>query len=281
MRFIPVVLICLGLHACSSDEGKVLIISEVNMLGHRHDLTYRRDTLTSIVYSTFITSSDTDSTRIDTLIRRDVDSLVYGSDNSISLYRTFSRHGTYGKVHRRFRFNADNLLSSISRFSGSIEYTTDSVIYDYTTKTAYYYDLVNKLVDILEYDRDNNITTITKRNAPPRMMIQAGASQPMPNMLTGPLRTTYNYFSKTRDPFLINLDDDQLLFGCFHKSSVSLFWNGGRAPAYRSVNNVQAVKETRHSTESNALYEYQMKDGLPTAQYGGDGVIYYRYRRQG
>jgi len=257
-----------------------LIVSEVNMLGYRHDLTYKGDTLIRIVYSTFITSSDTDSSKIDTLIRRDVDSLVYEADNSISLHRTSSRHGTYGKVHRRFRFNADNLLSSISRFNGNIEYTTDSVIYDYTTKKAYYFDLVNKLVEVLEYDRNDNITTITEEKAVAINNLAKGSAQPLPNMLTGPLRTTYNYFSESKDPFLINLDDDEQLFGCFHRSVVSLFWIGGRGPEYRSVNNVQAVKETRHGTETNALYEYQMKDGLPTARYGGYGVVYYRYRRQ-
>jgi hypothetical protein len=280
MRVIPVMLLCLGLYACGDNNGKVLIVSQVNMLGNRHDLTYKGDTLTRIIYSTFITKSDTDSSKIDTLIRKDIDSLIYESDKSVSMFRTFSRHGTYGKIHRRFRFNMDNLLSTISRFNGKTEYTTDSVIYDYTSKKAYYYDLINKVVEVIEYDRDNNITTITEEKASANFFIFAKpSSQPMLNPIAEPLRVTYNYFSKTNDPFLINLDDSELLFGCFNRKSVGLFWSGGHRPEFRSVNNVQAVKESRHGTETNALYEYQMEDGLPTARYGGYGVVYYRYRR--
>jgi hypothetical protein len=106
--------------ACGDRRGKVQIVSEINMLGVRHDLTYRGDTLSSITYGTFISSSATDTTKIDTLIRRDVDSLVYESDNSIVLFRTFSRHGVFGKPHWRYRFNSDNLLTTISRFNGDV-----------------------------------------------------------------------------------------------------------------------------------------------------------------
>jgi len=281
MRLVSPVVICLLFCACSGNDGKVLVLSEINMLGSRHDLTYRGDTLTRITYSTFIAKSETDTVNIDTVIRRDVDSVIYEPDNSISLLRTSSRHSSYGKVHRRFRFDADNLLSSISRFNGDKEYTTDSMAYDYTSQKAYYYDLVNGLVEELEYDRDDNITSVvvSKIGAARENKIVSEAQMPQFSPDASPfLQATYNYFNTTRDPFLTNLADGELLFGCFRKSSVGLFWNGGRRPEFRSAYNVQAAKHSRHNIETNALFEYQMKDGLPTARYGGDGVIYYRYR---
>jgi len=275
MRLIPVAVVCFALGSCANNE-KVLIMSEINMLGQRHDLAYKGDTLTQIIYSTFITSSETDTVKIDTLIRRDVDSVIYESDNSISLLRLFSRHGSYGKIHRKFRFNSDNLLTSISRFSGVTEYTTDSVAYDYTAHKAYYFDLVNKVVEVLEYDRDDNVASIIEKKIIGGLAAQ-GEETPMPKLSAEPVQTTYNYFSTSRDPFLNHLDDGDLLFGCFHRSTVGLFWNGGLSPRFSSANNVQAVKQTRNNQESNALFEYQMKDGLPTARYGGYGVVYYRY----
>jgi hypothetical protein len=281
MRFVPSVVVCFLFCACGGDKGKVLILSEINMLGNRHDLTYKGDTLTRITYSTFITKSETDTVNIDTVIRRDVDSVIYEPDNSISLLRTYSRHSSYGKVHRRFRFDADNLLASISRFNGEKEYITDSITYDYTAKKAYYFDLVNNLVEVLEYDRDNNITSIVVNKADAAGGITLVDNQQMPQFnpeASSFIQATYNYFSPTSDPFLINLKDSELLFGCFRRNSVGLFWNGGRRPEFRSANNVQAAKHERNKVESNALFEYQMKDGLPTARYGGDGVVYYRYR---
>jgi len=279
VRLIPAAAICLALCSCGKKDS-VLIVSEINMLGQRHDLFYEGDTLTRIIYSTFITRSETDTVAIDTLIRRDIDSVIYESDNSISLLRTFSRHGAYGKIHRKFRFNSDNLLTSVSRFSGKIEYTTDSVAYDYTAHKVYYFDLVNKLVEELEYDRDDNISTIIERKVIGSPAVPASGESPLPKMSAEPVQTTYNYFTSSRDPFLNQLDDDDLLFGCFHRSSVGLFWNGGLNPKFSSVNNVQAVKRTRNHIESNALFEYQMKDGLPTARYGGYGVVYYRYQKK-
>jgi hypothetical protein len=276
MRLIPAAAICLALFSCANKE-EVLIVSEINMLGQRHDLTYKGDTLTQIIYSTFIANSETDSADIDTLIRRDVDSIVYESDNSISLLRTFSRHGSYGKIHRRFRFNSDNLLTSISRFNGRTEYTTDSVAYDYTAHKAFYFDFVNKVVEELEYDRDDNITSIIEQKIPGSL---TSIVSDAPRISPEPIQTTYYYFSSSKDPFLGRLDDDEMLFGCFHRSSVGLFWNGGLSPKFSSVNNVQAIKQTRNSMESNALFEYQMKDGLPTARYGGYGVVYYRYKKK-
>ena len=280
MRFISSVVICFLFCACGGDKGKILILSEINMLGNRHDLNYRGDTLTRITYSTFITKSETDTVNLDTVIRRDVDSVIYEPDNSISLLRTYSRHSSYGKVHRRFRFDADNLLVSISRFSGDKEYITDSITYDYTAKKAFYYDLVNKLVEELEYDRDDNITSVLVNNIGAERSVKAVNEEQMPQFSpdSSPfIQATYNYFNTTRDPFLTNLADAELLFGCFRKSSVGLFWNGGRRPEFRSAYNVQAAKHSRHNIETNALFEYQMKDGLPTARYGGDGVVYYRY----
>lgn len=275
MRFVAPVLVCVGLCACSGKKDRVLITSEVNMAGHRHDLAYRGDTLTQITYSTFITRSDADTSKIDTLIRRDVDSLIYESDNSISLLRTFSRHGKFGSVHRKYRFNSDNLLLTISRYSPTGEYTTDSVAYDYTTRTAHYYDLVNKVVEILEYDRQDNVASIVKHRITNRST--TGAVSQSASSVT-PIQITYNYFTNSRDPFLINVSDDQLLFGCFRRSAISLFWNGALRPEFKSAHNIQATKQARNNQESNDLYEYQFRDGLPTARYGGYGAVYYRYR---
>ena len=243
MRLIPVAAICLALFSCANKD-EVLIVTEINMLGQRHDLTYKGDTLTQIIYSTFIANSETDSAAIDTLIRRDIDSLVYETDNSISLLRTFSRHGSYGKIHRRFRFNSDNLLTSISRFSGKTEYTTDSVIYDYTAHKAYYFDLVNKVVEELEYDRNDNITSIIEKKAPGKLTSEVAL---VPRISPEPLQTTYYYYSSSKDPFLGHLDEDEMLFGCFHRNSVGLFWNGALSPKFSSFNNVQAIKQTRNS----------------------------------
>lgn len=286
MRFIAsAIVIVFGLFACDSRDDRVLLQSEINMLGSRHDLAYRGDTLISITYSTFITSSETDTARIDTLIRKDIDSVIYNDDKSISLLRTFSRHSSYGKVHRKFRFNEDNLLSAISRFNGETEYTTDSVVYDYTARKAFYFDLVNKLVHELEYDRDDDITSILERKLSAATMFNLSGKVNLTGQMpqVNPeaetiVQSTYNYFTTSIDPFLINLDDHETLFGCFHRSSIGLFWNGGHRPEFRSVHNIQATKQTRNGEESNALFEYQLKDGLPTARYGGYGVIYYRYK---
>jgi hypothetical protein len=260
-KLIVVAISCMVIVSCDKDEPTAILATEIDMLGHRHDLKFRGDTLVGVIYSTFITRSETDTARIDTLIRRDVDSLVYESNQSISLLRKASRHSASGKVHRRFYFNADNLLSRITRFDGNVEYTTDSVTYDYTSLKAYYYDLVNHELEELEYDRDNNITSIIEK--------RTGTNQV--------IASVYNYFTESRDPFLINLNDDQQAFGCFHRKCVGLFWYGGMRPQFRSVNNVQATKQVRNKEESNALFEYHTREGLPVARYGGYGVVFYRY----
>jgi hypothetical protein len=247
--------------SCGEEHPTAVLTTEVDMLGNRHDLRFSGDSLIKIEYTTFIPGSETDSTKIDTVIRRDVDSLVYGSDGSLSLFRNASRHSVSGKIHRRYYFNADNLLTRITRFSGNSEYTTDSIVYDYTTLKVGYYDLINHELDELEYDRDNNITSIVERRTGTNQVIS----------------TTYNYFTESRDPFLINLTEDEQLFGCFQRKCVGLFWNGGMRPLFRSVNNVQATKQIRNKEETNALYEYHSRDGLPVARYGGYGVVFYRY----
>jgi hypothetical protein len=235
------------------------------MLGSRHDLKFRGDTLVSIIYSTFISASDTDTAKIDTVIRRDVDSLIYQADRSISMLRISSRHSPTGKINRKFYFNSDNLLTRITRFSGNVEYTTDSVVYDYTTMKALYYDLVNHELEELEYDRENNITSIVESRTGTNQVIS----------------TIFNYYTKSLDPFLINLGEDEQVFGCFNRKCVGLFWNGGLRPRFRSVNNVQATKQVRNSEESNALFEYHSRDGRPVARYGGYGVVFYKYAIRG
>jgi hypothetical protein len=262
-RIFPALIIFAFLFGCAEEKSKVLLSAEISMLGNRHDLHYSGDSLMSIVYTTFITHSETDTAQIDTVIRRDVDSLLYNDNGSISLWRVHSRHSREGKIHRKFYFNSDNYLSKITRFSENAEYTTDSVSYDHTARKAYYHDLINKEFEEMEYDRDANITSITKRRRGP------GSEQV--------ISTIYNYFNSSRSPYLINLEDDAQLFGCFHRTAVSLFWNGGKRPQFHSVNNVQAAKLVRNKEESNALFEYQLRDGLPIARYGGYGVVFYKY----
>jgi hypothetical protein len=249
------------LMSCEEDAEKVLLTSETNMQGHRHDLHYNGDTLASITHTSFITHSETDTAQIDTVIRRDVDSLIYEPDGSVGMLRSHSRHSASGKVHRKFYFNSDNLLLRITRFSGTAEYTTDSMAYDYTGRKAFFYDLVNKEVNELEYDRQENIASILVKRMSSEQVISS----------------VYNYYTTSRNPYLINLADGEKLFGCFHRESLTLYWYGGSRPQFHSVNNVQAYKQIRNNKESNALFEYQLRDGLPIARYGGDGVIFFRY----
>jgi hypothetical protein len=266
IRILPAVVFVALLFSCDEKKEKVLLSSEISMLGNRHDLRYSGDSLVSIAYTTFITHSETDTAQIDTVIRHDVDSLLYDADGTISLWRVHSRHSQQGKIHRRFYFNSDNLLAKITRFSGSSEYTTDSVSYDFTSRKAYYHDLINKEHEELEYDRNANISTITRRRT------GVGAERV--------ISVIYNYFTTSHNPYLINLEDEEQLFGCFHRSTVSLFWNGGLRPQFHSYNNVQASKHVRNKEESNALFEYQLRDGLPVARYGGFGVVFYKYARR-
>lgn len=261
MRYVNLVLILACLASCS-DKKKVRLSSVLQTIGFKHTMSYKGDTLLRIQYNTFISRSQSDSLGIDTIIRKDVDSLAYDADNSIRLVRTFSKHSEYGhKNYRKYYFNTDLLLTRVTRFAEAGEYTTDSISYDYTTKTASLYDLINKTCVKLEYDRDFNISSRVEKRIESDHVVS----------------TTYLYYNATRDPFLINLEDDELLFGCFNRQSVGLFWNGGHAMEIRSKNNVQAIKEVRYDGESNNLFEYQMKDGLPTAQYGGYGAVYYHY----
>jgi hypothetical protein len=130
---------------------------------------------------------------------------------------------------------------------------------------ALYYDLVNHELDELEYDRENNITSIVESRTGTNQVIS----------------TIFNYYTKSPDPFLINLSEDEQAFGCFNRKCVGLFWNGGMRPRFRSVNNVQATKQVRNSEESNALFEYHSRDGRPVARYGGYGVVFYKYTVRG
>ena len=262
VRFLLATIATTPLLFCSDERPTAILTTEIDMLGNRHDLRFRGDSLLRIEYRTFITHSETDTTSIDTVIRRDIDSLIYSADQSVSLFRKASRHSEPGKINRRYYFNADNLLTRITRFSGNVEYITDSVVYDYTSLKVFYYDLVNHELDELEYDRDNNITSIVEKRTGTNQIIS----------------TTYNYFTESRDPFLINLTEDEQVFGCFQRKCVGLFWNGGMRPLFRSVNNIQATKQIRsNKEETNALYEYHSRDGLPVARYGGYGVVFYRY----
>src|SRR5689334_16063097 len=225
-RLIPAVIISAALISCGEENEKAFVTAEISMAGDRHDLRYSGDSLVSIAYTTFITHSETDTAQIDTVIRRDVDSLLYEEGGSIALWRAHSRHSAAGKIHRRYYFNSDNLLVRITRFSGKTEYTTDSVSYDYTSGQAFYHDLINKEVDEIEYDREDNIASVTRKRLSTGQVVS----------------TIYNYFTTSRDPYLLNLDDDTKLFGCFNRTTVTLFWNGGLRPQFHSAKNVQATK---------------------------------------
>jgi hypothetical protein len=251
------------LFACGKESKHVFITSELNTSGVRHIVDYNNELAPSkIIYENFMGSGNKDTTGIDSLTKVDVDSIVYDFNNrNIKLVRLSSDGAAGKRDFRKYYFNSDNLLTRITRFSAKTEYTTDSVVYDYTRRQATYIDLTNKISYVLEYDAGDNITSCIQQK------MSDGSA----------LNSEYYYYDEFSNPFLVNFADEDLLFGCFNINSVGLLWNNGIRPAFSSRNNVQACKKIHAGEETNELYEYQYRDGMPLVQYGSTGVVYYRY----
>jgi len=195
------------------------------------------------------------------VLRRKVESISYDHEPNTVLLTRLYHEGR--RDFRKYYFNSDNLLTKITRFNGKVEYVTDSVAFDYTTRTAFFYDVIIKTVHELVYDDKNNIETETERRITDKHVYQ----------------TFYYYYDASKSPFLANLDEDEELFGCFNMSTAGLFWNNASRPLFNSKNNIQSFKEVASTEERNGLFEYQYKQGLPAVQFGNNGVIYYHYLR--
>lgn len=249
--------VALLLCTCSSDKDYKLLTRELNTAGVKHTISYNGARPVKILYETFSGSGARDTTMADSVLRREIDSVKFDNES-----RTILLTRLYEDGHRDFRkyyFNSDNLLTKITRFDSNVEYITDSVKYDYTTRMASFYDLINKHVYELVYDNKNNIETETEKRISDQHLYQ----------------TYYYYYDASANPFLINVDEE--LFACFNLETVGLFWNNASRPLFSSINNVQSYKEVTGTEERNGLFEYQYRHGVPHVQFGTDGVIYYRY----
>ena len=251
------VLLC----SCGKERDLTLLTYEVNTVGVKHTVLYKNGLPNCIWSEVFSGSGSRDTTMVDSVLRREIDSVNYDIDARTALLTRLSDEGH--KDFRRYYFNSDNLLTKITRFDSRVEYITDSVTYDYTTRTAMFFDVVNKHVFELVYDNKNNIETETQKRIADQHVYQ----------------TFYYYYDASRNPFLVNLDEDEELFGCFNYTTVGLFWNNAARPIFSSKNNVQSFKEVSGSEEQNGLFEYQYKLGVPVVQFGNNSVIYYRYAR--
>ncbi len=259
MKSFSFLLAALLLISCGGDRSYTLLWREVNTSGVKHTVSYDRERPVAIVYETFHGSGSRDTTAVDSVLRREVDSVKYDLDA-----RTVLLTRLYDEGHKDFRkyyFNSDNLLTMITRFDSDVEYVTDSVAYDYTSRKALFYDVINKHVYELVYDNRNNIESETERRTTDHHVFQ----------------TYYYYYDASRNPFLVNLEEDEELFGCFNMTSIGLFWNNASRPIFSSKNNVQSFKEVAGTEEHNGLFEYQYRLGVPLVQFGNTGVIYYRY----
>lgn len=260
--FFGVLGVALLLCSCETNKNYKLLTRELNTAGIRHTVTYDGARPVKILYETFHGTGARDTTTADSILRREVDSVKFDpGSQTILLTRLF---GNEHKDFRKYYFNSDNLLTKITRFDSDIEYITDSVKYDYTMRKASFYDLINKHVYELVYDSRNNIETETEKRIGDHHLYQ----------------TFYYYYDASGNPFLVNLDEDEELFGCFNLATVGLFWNNASRPLFCSKNNVQSFKEVTGTEERNGLFEYQYRHGVPQAQFGTDGVIYYRYSDQ-
>jgi len=244
--------------SCEGDKTYTLVTRVLNTAGVKHTVTYNGALPACILYETFDGSGARDTTAADSILRREIDSVRYDAEARTVLLTRLDDDG-----HRDFRkyyFNSDNLLTKITRFDSNKEFLTDSVVYDYTMRTASFHDIINKHVYELVYDKKNNIETETEKRVSDQHVY----------------RTLYFYYDASANPFLINLDDDEALFGCFNYETVGLFWNNASRPIFSSKNNVQSFKEVTTSAERNGLFEYQYRQGVPHVQFGNEG-IYYRY----
>ena len=259
MKSFNVLLVALVVISCGKERDLTLVNYEINTSGVKHTVFYRDGLPDCIVFETFAGSGTKDTTAIDSILRREIDSVTYDLENRTALLIRLTDGGQ--RDFRRYYFNSDNLLTKITRFDGKAEYVTDSVRYDYTSRSAFFYDVINKHVFELVYDSRNNIESETQKRVADQHLYQ----------------TYYYYYDASRNPFLANFDDNEGLFGCFNYATAGLFWNNAARPIFSSMNNVQSFKEVTSTEERHGLYEYQYRKGLPAAQFGTNSVIYYHY----
>lgn len=260
MKFVFAVLLAALLFcSCEGDKTYTLVTRELNTAGVKHTISYNGPLPSRILYETFSGSRARDTTMADSILRREIDSVKYDTEARTALLSRLDEEGH--KDFRKYYFNADNLLTKITRFDSNREYLTDSVVYDYTMRKASFYDMINKHVYELVYDNKNNIETETEKRVSDQHVY----------------RTIYYYYDASANPFLINLDEDEALFGCFNYETVGLFWNNASRPIFSSKNNVQSFKEVTSSEERNGLFEYQYRQGVHHVKFGNEGVIYYHY----
>lgn len=259
MRLLLPFLVALLVLSCGKEKDLTLLTYEVNTAGVKHTVSYSDGLPIALLYETFDGSGGRDTTNVDSVLRKEIDSVKYNNEERSALLTRLDED--QHKDYRKYYFNSDNLLTKITRFDGDSEYITDSVRYDYTTRRALFYDVINKHVYELVYDNRNNIETETQRRTSDQHVYQ----------------TFYYYYDASKNPFLVNLDEDEELFGCFNQRTVGLFWNNASRPLFSSKNNVQSFKEVTSSDERNGLFEYQYRFGIPAVQFGNNGVIYYRY----
>jgi hypothetical protein len=260
MKSFYVLLVALVVISCGKDKDLTLVHSELNTSGVKHTVYYREGLPDCIVFETFAGSGGKDTTAVDSTLRREIDSVTYDLQNRTALLIRLTGGGP--KDLRRYYFNADYLLTKITRFGdGETEYVTDSIRYDYMTRSAFFYDVINKRVFELVYDTRNNIERETLKRVADQHVYQ----------------TYYYYYDASRNPFLANLDDSEGLFGCFNYATAGLFWNNATRPIFSSMNNVQSFKVVTGTEERNGLFEYQYRHGLPAAQFGTNSVVYYHY----
>jgi len=256
--FLPL-LVALVVMSCGKEKDLTLLTYEVNTAGVKHTVQYSNGLAVALLYETFQGTGARDTATVDSVLRREIDSVKYDEGARTALLTRLSDEGH--KDFRKYYFNSDNLLTKVTRFDGDVEYTTDSVSYDYMSRTSKFFDLINKHVFELVYDSRNNIETETQKRIADQHLYQ----------------TFYYYYDASKNPFLLNLDEDEELFGCFNYRTVGLFWNNAARPVFSSKNNVQSFKEVTSSEEHNGLFEYQYRFGIPVVQFGNEGVIYYRY----
>lgn len=244
-------------------------------IGDKTSLTYSSDGLPLKIEHGFVDIlQDKDVKKSNKFITRSIDSIVYNLLNkTILLVRIYdlkdSIDATNAYNYRKFYFNDKNLLYKITQFDDStnVEYSSDSIVYDFENRKAFHYNLLSKgMVVELHYDMRNNIVS-QYHHEPPSLYMEHHFD-----------------FDSYDNPFLIHLRNDEKLFGCFHIKSLGLFWSAFSKPLYCSSNNEISSREviTIHGQkdEFSGNFSLKYRNNLPTiADYGGVvGAQHYVYK---
>jgi len=263
MRVILVLVVVLFGISCNNKKDNVLILSDINTIGIKHRITYKEGLPTTIEYNTYIGTGTADSSGAENVIRIDIDTIIYDFSNKTILLKRIHefKEKQIAKDYKKYYFNEDNLLYKSVRFNALGERVCDSIHYDKVTKRAFYYDLINNEYTELQYDQQDNIILELHRRIGDTAIVQ---------------RTSYTHDSFIQ-PYLVRLDKNEKLFGCFNIKSTAIFWNSFSRPVFCSTNNVVKFKSYHYGKESIGEYQYEYSDGLPIVRYGGYGVLYYRY----